>query len=236
MENLKDLKVHNEGNVDRDYIVKEATALYEQCLKEATEANVNVKKIIAGTGRPSKSDIDYLDFLFGTMRKEHKQLFETYPTVVRHMIQELQFDKNVFNKYLMGLEKKPWMNDSQRMDSYTDYALLLYKHTNSGKHPSKTQLELFKKDYRKRLQDEHDEFMKTVEAHKARIEKESAGYDESRKQDLIAIIKKQIAESDARTTKQNNERGDSPSGDSSPASDISAEDREMLIKAGIIKK
>lgn len=195
MENVKDVKVHNEGGVDRAYIVKEATKLYNQCLREAEEQKIDVKRIISG--KPKKEDLVFLDKLFEKMRKEHKQLSETYPTVIRHMIQELQYDRNVFNEYLMGLEKSPWMNDTQRMDSYANYAVLLYKHTNKANHLSKTQIELFRKDYRKRLQSEHDKFIETVEEHKKQVEKESAHYSESMKKDMIAMIKKRLAESDS---------------------------------------
>lgn len=221
MEGVKDLRVQNEGGVDRAYIVREAVALYKQCIEEAEKEKINVNKIKSGKGKPEKSHLDFLDKLFERMRGEHKQLFETYPTVVRHMIQELQFDKNVFNEYLMGLEKNPWMNDSQRMDSYTTYALLLYKHANAGKHLSKTQMELFKKDYRQRLQTEHDKFIETAEAFKSQVEKESHQYDESKKRDMIAMLKKQMAASDEEIANNNSTETD-------------MEKLERLVKAGIL--
>lgn len=219
MEGVKDLRVQNEGNVDRAYIVREADSLYKECLAEAEREKINVNKIISGKGKPDKNDLDFLDKLFERMRKEHKQLFETYPTVLRHMIQELQFDKGVFNTYLKGLEKNPWMNDSQRMDSYTTYAVLLYKHANSGKHMSKTQIELFRKDYRQRLQSEHDKFIETVEAHKSQVEKESAHYDESKKRDMIAMLKKQLETNDAAAIQPE---------------ETEREKLERLVKAGIL--
>jgi len=235
MENFKDVKVQNEGGVDRAYIVKEATRLYKQCLAEAEKNKIDVKKILSG--KPKKEDLDFLDKLFDRMQKEHKQLADTYPTVVRHMIQELQYDRSVFDEYLKGLEKSPWMNDAQRMDSYTNYAVLLYKHSNKGKHLSRTQVELFRKDYRKRLQDEHDKFIETVEEHKKQVEKEGAHYSESVKKDMIAMIKKQLAESDAGMTNTVAAANNAMEDASAAASQSDPENREQLEKlvaAGIL--
>lgn len=199
---LKDVKIQNEGNVTREYIVNEATNLYKECVRIANEAKVDTARIISGKGQPKEQDLKFLDKLFERMRAEHKQLSDTYPTVVRHMIQELQYSKRAFDEYLSGLEKKPWMNDQQRMDSYTDYAVLLYKRTNKKSHLSKTQIELFRKDYRERLQDEHDKFMQNVEEHQKQIDKESHKYTEGAKKDMIALLKKQIAADDEATRKK----------------------------------
>jgi flagellin-like hook-associated protein FlgL len=236
---LKDVKIHNEGNVDRNYIVNEATALYKECLKIAKEAGVDTEKIISGKGTPKKQDLEFLDKLFYEKRSQHKQLSDTYPTVVRHMIQELQYSRVAFDDYLKGLEKNPWMNDQQRMDSYADYGVLLYRRANKKSHPSKTQIELFRKDYRERLQDEHDKFMESVKEHQKQIDKESQKYTNGAKKDLIALLKKQIENDDAATKKRMEENmiaGKLFEGGADAVETANREQIEKLVKAGILSE
>ena len=242
---VKDVKIHNEGNVDRAYILKEATDLYNECLRLATEEKIDIKRVKSGKGKIKKQDTIFLDNLHDTMRKVHKQLSDTYPTVVRHMIQELQYSATAFDMYLKTVEKSPWMNDEQRMDSYTEYAVILYKENNKGKHMSKTQVELFRKDYRKRLQEEHDKFMENIEEYQKQIDREEKKYDLGRRQDLINLLKKQIQEEDKKVRENIDSSAVAVGADtltvagagapSSPApAESSREQIERLVKAGIL--
>ena len=161
------MNIVNEKNVTKLDILNEANEIYKKCKevwKSIDLVDVKPKNSEKKTQKGKKqrnileTDHKKLDELFEKMRKEHKDFYDSYPTVLRHMIQDKKYSSKAFEKYLNHVEKNPWTKDEERMDSYTQYAVLLLIETRGSSHPNATEINLFKRDYRQRLQKEHDEF------------------------------------------------------------------------------
>lgn len=157
----RDVTIENEHNVSKRDIINEAYAIWDEAQKVwAGIKPLNSSKKQKKSGmKIKKSDHELLDAHYHKVCEEHKDFVSAYPTVMRHMIQEKWFHKKAFADYMTEVEKSPWTNDSQRMDSYTRYAELLMRATSPNKHVNKSVVAAFKKDYRARLQSEHDQFI-----------------------------------------------------------------------------
>ncbi len=164
--------VENEKDVTLTDILNEADCIY--------------KKYKAAKIHPQNTEA--IDKFHSDITKEHKEFNTAYPTVLRHMIQEGRYHSNAFKKYLKRVESKPWLNDEQRMDSYADYFILWYKETHS-KYDTKYVQEL-RKDYRKRLQEEHDKIEKLAKEFAEEIAKKEEQYAVERKEEAIKAFKK----------------------------------------------
>lgn len=168
-EAVKKVTIINEKNVTKEDIIAEANAIWTEVLK-------TWKSIVpvhppggkrAGPMQILNTDIEILNKLFEKIRDEHKEFSQSYPTVLRHMVHDKWYDAGAFSEYMTRVEAKPWTNDSERMDSYAEYAAALFRKS-SKQHLNMTHLSAFKRDYRSRIQKEHDDFIKQYEE----IEKE----------------------------------------------------------------
>lgn len=173
---ISNITVGNTGNVTPEQILDEANGIWRDARKKWEQKNLTAV------------DTKQLDDIYNEYYVDHKNLFMAYPTVMRHMLQEMQYSPKAFEKYLKRVGAKPWLNDEQRLDSYADYAVLLYKTLNKRYNPRIAQ-EL-RSDYRKRLQDEHDSFKKRYEKHRRDVETEEKKLDAGRREDLRALVLK----------------------------------------------
>src|SRR3989344_4762035 len=107
-------EIKNKLPVTLEDILNEANNIWDEYKKK--KININNYKLID----------EYLE----KIQKEHKELYQAYPMVIRHMIQEKQYHPKAFNKYLIRLSKHPWTSDEKRLDSYADYYVILYKTKN----------------------------------------------------------------------------------------------------------
>lgn len=170
---INNFSIQNEKNVTKQDVIKEADEIYNACKKR-------------WGGR--KQSPNELDDLFEDMRVKHKDFYMAYPTVLRHMIQDMQYNHRVFAKYMDKVEKKPPTKDDERMDSYADYATMLFRHYNKS-HMNLTTINLFRTDYRKRLQKEHDDFKNLVDKMQKEVEQKEEQLDSKKRDDLLEVFK-----------------------------------------------
>lgn len=183
MGDIRTVSIGNEKNVTADDILREADSIWAKC-KEHVGPKSNIS---------DENVVKKLDSLLADLQKEHKDFAGAYPTVLRHMVQELQYNHKVFQRYLAIVEKKPWTNDNERMDSYTDYAVLMYRERcrrEGVHHANATEVAAFRKDYRRRLQSEHDNFVDTVKKFQKEVEDESKRYTAERRVELTSAFKR----------------------------------------------
>lgn len=166
------VSIHNEGNVTSEDILAEANKIYEE-FKRA---------------KISMNDYEKLDEYFKQVQKDHPQLYHAYPTVLQHMIQMKQYHPKAFSYYLKKLENNPWKNDSERLDSYTDYACILYRQTHSKYNA--TQLNQLKRNYRKMLQNDHDKFVNSIKEREKQEDANIQRRDDEAKQKAIECFKR----------------------------------------------
>jgi hypothetical protein len=139
----------------------------EEIVTEANEIWRRVKKI------PRTATYETVQEFLSQVRKTHKQLYQSYPLVMRHMIEERRYSPKVFARFLKQISEKPWGNDSERFEAYTDYAVMLFRAT--ANHYDTKQLAEYRREYRRRLQAEHDDFItKTKEYEKLEDEKQKS--------------------------------------------------------------
>jgi transcriptional regulator NrdR family protein len=187
---VKGVRIENEGGLKAKDILEMANRIYSEC-KAYFKAN-GIKYSMLEDG--STPDINKkLDELFELKAKEYHQFYYSYPTVIRHMTQDMAYSPEAFERYLRGLEKAPWTNDAARMDSYTDYAVELYRIKNRNNRLSAKELSAFRRDYRGRLQKEHETFEADKERYKAMVQEENKRFDMEKRDELLAAMKR-IAE------------------------------------------
>jgi protein-tyrosine-phosphatase len=174
--------ITNAKDVTAEDILAEANGIWKEANEIWRKKNIGIE------------DFRELDRIYEMFYEKHKELFSSYPTVLRHMLQEKRYHPDAFRRYLSKLKVKPWTNDEQRMDSYADYAVLLYKAIQDGQHGRRrwTQAEAswLWQDYRKRLQIEHDEFKKKYEKHRKDVEEDEKRFDKERREELLAIVRR----------------------------------------------
>ncbi len=172
------MEIRNAKDVTLEDILKEADNLYKECklvwrgYKKITEIGDPAYVLPSAPKVPNlnSEDSKTLNDFYAKVQEKHRELAEAYPTVLRHMVQELFYKSDSFHKYLKYLEKHPWTSDATRLDSYTQYFRILYRDSNK-KWNNKT-LDLICKDYRARLQKEHDDFQDTYKKYETQIKKE----------------------------------------------------------------
>lgn len=176
---ISELSIESEKDVTLEDILNEANKLWDECKKK----NIPL------------SEYKQLEKHLEEVIRDHKQLYQSYPTVIRHMVEERQYHPKAFKMYLRKVAQKPWKNDEERMDSYADYAVMLYRALNTRY--NQTQIRLLWKDYRTRLQREHDDFLQKFDKfekeekervttrEKKRIDETIAGFEKvARKNEL----------------------------------------------------
>ena len=95
------------------------------------------------------------------------------------MIQQQIYHHDAFYKYLMHIAKHPWKSDAERLDSYANYYIILYKKTH--KHWTIKQIQTIWDKYRLVLQQEHDQFIEKFDKVKAQIDKQDEQYAKDRR-------------------------------------------------------
>lgn len=178
----KSASITNAKEISAEDILTEANAVWREANEIWKKKNISLE------------DTKELDRIYNDYWEKHKDLFTSYPTIMRHMLQEKRYHPDAFRRYLARLKVRPWTNDEQRMDSYADYAVMLYKALQNGSNGKKrwTQAEAswLHQDYRKRLQSEHEDFKKKYEKHRKDVEEDEKRFDAERRKDLIVIVKR----------------------------------------------
>lgn len=187
MNKLGKVSIVNENAVTKEDILNEAAQIWKECKKHFDQWGSTI-------------DQNKLDSLYKSMRTSHKDFATSYPTVLRHMVQDCSFSKSAFNLYLNKVERAPWTNDKQRMDSYADYFILLIqerrkaeakkKHTSPHSIMTETERQTMWRDYRARAQNEHDDFIAKYDQQKKELEAEELKYSDEARQDMISALRR----------------------------------------------
>jgi hypothetical protein len=188
---LAQAQIQNEQNVQWDDILREADNIWKSAkLQWKTEGLYKIYK----QENISKNAQDRLNEIHDEYKKHHPQLFTSYPTVMLHMLKEQTYHQEAFKKYLKNLLNHPWKSDEDRLDSYADYAIYLYKAFNSKW--DTTTVNDIRADYRQRIGNIHDSFKKEYERHKKDIESRDARFSLERREELKKILIKKALSGD----------------------------------------
>lgn len=183
--------IRNEKDVTKADIIAEADSIWQNCqniwngIAPAKEGEKAIKI--------SENNHKLLDELYMQVRDQHKDFNMAYPTVLRHMIQEKNYVPAAFAEYMDFVEKAPWNNDKERLDSYAEYAIILYRHRNAGRKVTATEIGIFRRKYREGLEKELNDFKENVEKHKEDAKKEQERREQARSRDLIKSFKRAAA-------------------------------------------
>lgn len=128
-----------------------------------------------------------LDEIYDEFRPQHPQLYSSYPTVVKHALMEMNYHPDAFRKYLRRLEVRPWLNDMERLESYADYAVLLYKALNPKRWDAAS-MAAFRADYLDKLTSEHKKFEEMFRKHAEQIAREEKQFDRERREELMKVL------------------------------------------------
>jgi len=173
------IKIENEKNVTLEFIINEMNTIW----KEFKKSNIFNKPYETTELRYKAIDENY-----DRVTSAHKELLQAYPTVLRHMLQDGRYHPEAFSKYLKRLSVRPWKSDEERMDSYADYYIILYKQMNN-KYDNKLVKEE-KKRYRQILQDEHDKFIELHKEWKEKIDKQEEKYEKERYDEMVTAFER----------------------------------------------
>ena len=157
--------IGNEGNKTSEDILKECNEVY----KKYKRAKIPLE------------DTKALEEFREKIIKEHKQLYQAYPLVIRHMIDDNMYHWKAFEKYLRILEKNPWKNDEEKLESYARYFMILHRELTT--HYDPVVAVKMKTDYLERLKREDKAFKDMYEVKKKEVDEAEARYKEERKTD-----------------------------------------------------
>lgn len=177
-DNISNVSIGNEGNKTPEEVWKIGNEIWEKYKKECQAKGIK------------QNNHRELDSMLRRYQEEHKDFHQAYPTVLRHMVQEGNYTPKAFKKYLDHLSKKVWTNDEERLDSYTDYAVILFKEVNKKRHLNATEIGHFKRDYRERIGKEHEDFVKRVKEVQGKVEQEEKELDEAKRKDLLSVFER----------------------------------------------
>lgn len=167
--------VSNEGGKTAAQVLDEMNGLWAAAKKKWVE-----KKI-------TQDDHKQLDEIYDEFRPSHPQLYSSYPTVVKHALMEMNYHSDAFRKYLKRLEVKPWLNDTERLESYADYAVLLFKALNPKRWRA-NEMAAFRADYVDKLTTEHKKFEEMFKKHAEEIAREEKQFDRERREELAKAL------------------------------------------------
>ncbi len=194
---IKSATITNQKTKTPKDIVAEANEIWSKCA-------VAFNKFRRDSGRPvlkkspelTDKDNKFLDEYFDDVAKEHRDFQTAYPTVLRHMIQELRYDAAVFLRYLEHLEKNPWKSDTERIESYAEYITMLMEaaYRGVGRRLTVTELTQFRRDYVARLTEEERITRTRIEEFAKEEEAKQSTYEKMERASLVSSLKRIIAD------------------------------------------
>ena len=133
------------------------------------------------------------DKLLNEIQDEFKEFFQSFPLVLRWMVQLKQFKLSVFKKYLHKVSITAVSNREEYLDLQAEYLVMLYKSLNSHIEEHKIQ------NYRKHIIDsllEEDKMFKEIQKEvENQMKKEENELNEERKKLIYSMLmKKKLAD------------------------------------------
>jgi hypothetical protein len=168
-------RVHNEReDVTREDILREADEMWAKCRAAA----INIK------------DQSAVDELMTRMRREHKEFCTSYPIVMRYMVQFASYSHSALDRYLQSVEKRPWKNEDEYLDSQADYAVILYKTTH--KRWNTTQVCNLHQNIRTVLEQESKTFKQSLDKYEKSITQREKRLRAEKERELAVYFGRQL--------------------------------------------
>jgi len=166
-QSMKIANIENEGNVTKEFIYNEIMEIYNKYRR----ANIPLNDTTALT--------KFRDVVFD----KHKKLYEAYPLILRHMIDDGMFSPKALERYLTFLDKNPWRTESEQEESYAKYYLLTIKQLQPNL--PKTQYTAIYNDYLNNLRKENKLMKELYEIKKEKVKLEIEKHSRERKEEAL---------------------------------------------------
>lgn len=165
-------KITSEEEVTVPQLVEYANTIWKECKKRGLKFG----------------DVEASDKLLEEMQKKYSKFSQSYPIVLRYIVQMQEYSSKAFKTYLERLKHKPWKGEDEYLESQADYVVLLYK----DKHPkyNETNVRNLRKNVLAMLKNEHYIFKANTEAITKEVEDEEAEGVEKRRIALHNWFKK----------------------------------------------
>lgn len=105
------LDVTSEKNVTINELVKEADQMWQ--ITKGKNLKIGDEKSTSA--------------LMNDFRETNPQICQSYPIVLRYMVEMQEYTSKAFFTYLQKINSKPWKNEEEYLDSQADYVVILYK-------------------------------------------------------------------------------------------------------------
>lgn len=192
----KSVVMTGENNIINDNVnVKNKTR--EQILAEADEIYVKWKKMCKERGvkkvdiNDEKSDAK-LDEIFEILQKEHEDFAIAYPIQLRYLAQLGQYNHTAMDIFLRKIETTPWKSEEEYIEYQAKYAQLVYMKTHN-RYTRQELTDVYEKA-KFMLKRERLAFKEQVERAQKQIDKEEEGLKNQKRQDMMELVKKRLAE------------------------------------------
>jgi hypothetical protein len=171
MNNTK-ISVRYEKEVSEEYVMNEAALIWKEFMNS----------------KEPPCDENAIEQYIISLHETHKEFSSAYPLVIRYMIQFRRFHMKALKRHLRKLSITTHKSESDFLDSQADYVAMLFEHTE--KHWNKNDIHNLRKEVRKNLDTERDEFKKSILAATAKLEKTELEVEIEAVRDLLETQKK----------------------------------------------
>lgn len=138
---------------------------------------------------PQKSDEDD-DRLLEQIQAEFVDFNQSFPIVVRWMVQMRRFSFRAFDKFLMKHANRKLSSREDFLELQVEYLVLL--HREDHPHESENVIKKYRSNLVQQLLDEDKLFVKISKEVEAEMEQKNKEYDEDRRLKLMEYIKNRV--------------------------------------------
>ncbi len=170
------LSISNEkNNVSVDDILKEGILIFKK-YKDTVNDPYNQKLI---------------EQMFQQVRQEHPDFTQSYPIVVRYILQFKMFNEKAFRRWLNFIKVNPWKTEQDYINAHGDYVFVLWKEY----HPklSRKELQNIRSNVVKELMTQHKTFKKYHAEAEKKVEAETEANKIAVKNELLEFLQSDTA-------------------------------------------
>ena len=152
------------------------------------------KKVIAADLKGEKSEIkqsqekiqEKEDKLLEILQIEYKDFSQSFPLVLRWMVQMRQFKVSIFEKYLKKFSAAKVANREEFLDLQAEYLVMMYRYTNS--HIEEHKVQEYRKNIIQSLIDEDKMFKEIQKEVEEQMKIEDDAINEERKKKIYTQL------------------------------------------------
>jgi hypothetical protein len=162
----------NEVSVTLEDVLKVGDQIWKKCREKKLD--------ISNT----KATDEYL----AELRYQFPEFAQSYPIVLRYMVQMNSYKHKAFERYLHRIQKHPWTSEDEYLQSQADYVIILYK----AMHPrwKKNETEVMHRQVLDMLRKEHYAFKEQAERVQQEVDEEQMVLKERNIAALVEFYKK----------------------------------------------